>query len=105
MDRDGIELFVAILGTVGTFILVYLNLDSSDTSNLTSWIPPIFTGWVGTVLIIVFVLYIPWYLLKFIGGSGLLEDAEMYMHLRELDAIKGLHPERQGSMERHGLSE
>jgi|GEM_PF-2123661 len=89
MDRDDIELFVAILGTFGTFILVYLNLDSSDTSNLTSWIPSIFSGWVGTALIIVFVLYVLWYILKFIGGSGLLKDAEMDMHLRELDAIEG----------------
>ncbi|MFB6229136.1 MAG: Yip1 family protein [Halobacteriales archaeon] len=96
MDRDDIELFVAILGTVGTFILVYLDLDSSDTSNLTSWIPSIFSGWVETVLIIVFVLYILWYILKFIGGSGLFEDVEVDVslrevdvNLRELDAIEG----------------
>ncbi|QLH78161.1 hypothetical protein HZS55_12975 [Halosimplex rubrum] len=97
MDRDDIELFVAILGTVGTFILVYLNLDSSDTSNLTSWIPSIFSGWVGTALIIVFILYILWYILKFIGGEsgGMFEDAEADVGLRELDSIEGCI-ERQG---------
>ncbi|WP_144925979.1 hypothetical protein [Halorubrum salsamenti] len=89
MDKDDIELFVAILGTVGTFILVYLNLDISDTSSLTSWIPSIFSGSIGTVFTIVFVLYILWYILKFIGGTGLLEDAEVDVHLRELDAIEG----------------